>query len=598
MSFKSKIIPIAILLVFVGIIMSCTDKSTNGTADLILINGKIATMNSENESVSSFAVKDGHFIAIGSKKEIMNYKGKKTKVIDVNSRTVIPGLNDSHAHVIRGGLNYNLELRWDGVRSLKKALQMLREQAKRTPKGQWLRVVGGWTEHQFKEKRLPTLKEINEAAPDTPVFILYLYSLAYMNEAGIKAVGYTKGTKFPGGQVELDAHGNPTGLLIAKPSALILYSTLIKGPKLSEADQINSTLHYMRELNRLGLTSSIDAGGGGQFYPNNYEVAKKLAQEGKLTLRIAYYLFAQKKGKELESYKKWTSMTTPGKNDDMFRENGYMMRGGGENLTWSAADFENFLEPRPVLGNHMEGDLKPIVKLLVKNRWPFRIHATYNESIERFLKVFEDINRETPFNGLRWIIDHAETISRKNLLRIKKLGGGIAIQNRMMFQGDYFIKRYGKKASENTPPVKQMIEIGIPIGLGTDGTRVSSYNPWLSLYWITSGKTWAGTTLYPKENRLSRMEALKLITYGSAWFSGEEKLKGTIEKGKYADFVVLTKDYFSIPEEEIKNLESVLTVVGGKVVYGAGKFKRLSPPIPPVSPTWSPVAKFGGYHND
>jgi predicted amidohydrolase YtcJ len=577
-------------------LIGCQTKSTTDTADLIITNGRIATLNADDQFVSAAAIKDGLFLAAGSDEEILNYRGSRTELIDVNGRTVIPGLNDSHAHLIRGGLNYNIELRWDGVPSLKEALVMLREQAEHTPEGQWVRVVGGWSEQQFEEKRLPTLEELNEAAPNTPVFVMYLYSLGFMNQVAIEALGYSKNTHYPGGVVELDENSNPTGLLVAKPSALLLYSSLVKAPKLSPEDQANSTLHYFRELNRLGLTSSIDAGGGGQFYPNNYEVAKKLAQEGKLSIRIAYYLFAQEKGKELKSYENWLSMTEPDQNDDIIHAKGYMVGGAGENLTWAAADFENFLEPRPELGEETESELRPIIELLVKNRWPFRIHATYDESIGRFLDLFEEINEEMRFDGLRWIIDHAETISEKNMQRVKALGGGIAVQNRMFFQGEHFVNRYGAKAAETAPPVKEMLEMGIPVGLGTDGTRVSSYNPWLSLYWIVSGKTWGGETIYPEENRLDRTTALRLMTRGSAWFSGEEDVKGTIEPGKFADLAVLSADYFSVPEEDMKNMESVLTIVGGKPVYGAGEFAKYSPELPPISPDWSPVAKFGGYY--
>lgn len=597
-SFKFIVLSLPVIALFISLFLTYESRSqtTLPTADMIIRNGKIATLNKDNEFASAAAIKDRKFLARGSDEEVMKYKGSKTRVINVEGRTVIPGLDDSHSHLIREGLNYNLELRWDGVTSLKQALEMLRKQAKRTPEGQWVRVVGGWSEYQFEEKRLPTLEEINDAAPNTPVFVMYLYGLGFLNKAGIKTLGYTKDTKYPGGEVELDRDGNPTGLLIAKPSALILYSTLLKAPNLSMEDQINSTLHFFRELNRFGLTSSIDAGGGGQNYPDNYEVAKKLAQERRLTIRIAYYLFAQEKGKELQNYETWIRMVKPNHNDDMFRLNGYVMEGGGENLTWSAADFENFLEPRPELGENMEGDLKSIVQLLVENRWPFRIHATYGESIERFLDVFEEVNKETSFNGRRWFIDHAETVSEKNLKRVKALGGGIAVQNRMMFQGEHFVKRYGAKAAEDAPPIRKIMETGIPLGLGTDCTRVSSYNPWLALYWITSGKTWGGTVLYPKEKRLSRVEALRLMTEGSAWFSGEENVKGTIEVGKYADLAVLSSDYFSVPEEEIKSIESVLTIVGGKPVYGAGEYKKLAPELPPVSPIWSPVAEYSGYY--
>jgi len=563
-------------------------------ADLILTNGKVATMAREGEFVQAVAVKDGKVLATGSNAAVLKLKGAGTQLIDAGGRTVIPGLNDSHLHVIREGLNYNMELRWDGVTSLKRALEMLKEQAARTPDGEWVKVVGGWNEYQFEEKRLPTLEEINAAVPDKPVFILYLYGLGFLNKKGIDTLGYDGNTKYKDGEVELGADGKPTGRLIAKPNALILYSTLAKTNKLSRDDQLNSTLQYYRELNRLGLTSAIDAGGGFQNYPDDYGVTLELARAGKLTVRTSYYLFAQRAGKELEDFQRWLTMTHPKQNDHMFYPNGFSAEGGGENLVASAADFENFLEPRPDLPPAMESELEPVVRLLVKNRWPFRLHATYGESIDRDLAVIEKVNAQTPLNGLRFIVDHGETITDSQLARIRKLGGGVAVQDRMHFQGEAYWKRYGEQARQ-MPPIRRMLELGVPVGLGTDGTRVSSYNPWPSLYWTVTGKTAGGMQIWKDADRLSRYQALKLMTTGSAWMSGEEKIKGSIKRGQYADFVVLPEDYFTIDAEKIKRLQSVLTVVNGKVVYGAGAYAPLAPQLPPVSPAWSPVAVYGGY---
>ncbi|SFI90072.1 hypothetical protein SAMN05428978_10554 [Nitrosomonas sp. Nm34] len=232
------------------------------TADTILHNAKIAT-NVDPSFVEAVAIKDGKISAIGTNDEIMRQRGSATSIIDGNGRAVIPGLNDSHIHPIRGGLNYNLELRWDGVPSLADALRRLKEQAMRTPPPQWVRVIGGWTAFQFAERRLPTLDEINRVAPDTPVFVLHLYDRAFLNGAALRAVGYTKDMPDPpGAEIQRDKQGNPTGLIIARPNAMILYATLAKGPKLTHEDQVNSTRHFMRELNRFGITSVIDAGGG------------------------------------------------------------------------------------------------------------------------------------------------------------------------------------------------------------------------------------------------------------------------------------------------------------------------------------------------
>jgi predicted amidohydrolase YtcJ len=561
--------------------------NSNTPPDLVLHNGRITTLDPKHPEASSLAIKDGRIVSVDAAE---SHEGANTK-IDLKGRRVIPGLNDSHLHVIRGGLNYNMELRWDGVPSLADGLRMLKEQAYRTPPGQWVRVVGGWSEFQFAERRMPTLEEINAAAPDTPVFILHLYCRALLNKAALRACGYTKDTlNPPGGEIQRDHSGNPTGLLIARPNATILYATLAKGPKLSPEHQMNSTRHFLRELNRFGLTSIIDAGGGFQNYPEDYAIVENLHRRGELTLRIAYNLFTQKPKQEKEDFARWIKMTEPGKGDDFFRCNG-----AGEMLVFSAADFEDFLEPRPDLPVSLEQELKEVVSLLAANKWPFRLHATYDESITRFLNVFEEVNREVPFKGLNWFFDHCETISDRNLERVKALGGGIAIQHRMAYQGEYFMERYGKKAAEQTPPVRRMLELGLPVGAGTDATRVASYNPWVSLYWLVTGNTVGGVSMYPEKNRLSREEALQLFTQGSSWFSGESGKKGAIAPGQLADLAALTDDYFAIPEDRIKSIESVLTIVGGRIVHATADFAPYAPPPVPVLPEWSPIATFGGY---
>ncbi|WP_437923451.1 amidohydrolase [Sorangium sp. So ce291] len=552
-------------------------------ADLILVNGRITTLDPQHPEAREVVVVDGRIAGVDNASAF--HRGPGTRVVDLGGRRVIPGLNDSHLHVIRGGLNYNMELRWEGVPSLSLALRMLREQAARTPAPQWVRVVGGWSEFQFAERRMPTLDEINAAAPDTPVFILHLYGRALLNGAALRACGYTKETPDPpGGEIARDRAGNPTGLLIARPNATILYATLAKGPKLPPEYQVNSTRHFMRELNRLGVTSVCDAGGGFQNYPEDYEVIRQLHERGEMTLRIAYNLFTQKAGAELEDFARWSKAVRPGEGDDLLRCNG-----AGEMLVFSAADFEDFLEPRPDLSRTLEAELERVVRFLAENRWPFRLHATYDESIQRFLGVFEKVNRDVPLGGLHWFFDHCETISERSMERVKALGGGIAVQHRMAFQGEYFVARYGAKAAERTPPIRRMLEMGIPVGAGTDATRVASYNPFVSLYWMTTGRTLGGLSLYPAASRLTREEALRLYTQGSSWMSRDEGARGAIVAGQLADLAVLSDDYFRVPDEEIRSLESVLTILGGKPVYAAGEFKPLDPGDLPVMPDWSPV---------
>ena len=559
--------------------------------DTIIINAKVTTLDRENPLAQAVAIRDGKFLAVGSEAEVRAAAPEAT-VIDAKGHRLIPGLIDSHMHIIRGGLNFNMELRWDGVTSLSEAMAMLKKQVDNTPAPQWVRVVGGFTEHQFAEKRLPTIQELNAVAPDTPVFILHLYDRALLNAAALRVVGYTKDTPNPpGGEIVRDSQGNPTGLLLAQPNATILYSTLAKGPKLPPEYQLNSTRHFMREVNALGVTGVIDAGGGFQNYPDDYDIIEKLHQDDQLTVRISYNLFTQKPKEELADFAGWAKQVTPGQGDDTYRHNG-----AGEMLVYSAADFEDFRQPRPDMAPSMEGDLEPVIRLLAENRWPWRLHATYDETIGRALDVYEKVNADIPLQGINWFFDHAETISDRNIDRIAALGGGIAVQHRMAYQGEYFVERYGAKAAERTPPIARMIAAGIPVGAGTDATRVASYNPWVSLSWLVTGRTVGGLSLYRGDNRVSREKALRMWTHENTWFSTEVGKKGQIKAGQLADLALLSDDYFAVPDNEIVHIRSILTMLGGKVVHGDGDFAPLAPELPRPMPDWSPVATFGGYY--
>jgi predicted amidohydrolase YtcJ len=581
-----------IIIIF---LTSMLGASAQQKADMIIYNGKIATMVKPGEFKQAIAMHNGIVLATGTTEEIVtNYKNTATKLVDAGGKTVIPGLNDSHMHAIREGLNYNMELRWDGVKTLKRAMQMLKEQAARTPEGAWVKVVGGWNEFQFAEKRQPTIDEINAAVPDKPVFITYLYGKAFLNKKGIEVLGYDKNTSYPGSVVELDKDGKPTGLLYAKETPMAIYRTLALTGKLTPEERINSSEHFYREINSFGITSVVDAAGGSQNYDADYQASLALAKAGKLTVRTAYYLFAQQKGKEFADYEKWITQTYPNKNDHILMAKGYAMEGAGENLIATGADFENFLEPRIVLSPDMETDLEPVIRLLVKNRWPFRLHATYGESIDRMLNVFEKVNKDTPFNGLRWFFDHAETITDPELARVKALGGGVAVQFRMYFQGELYTKMYGLPKTQ-LPPIKKMLAMGISVGMGTDAPRISTYNPWMAMHWLLTGKTIGGMQFWPQDQVLDKFTALQLYTSGSAWCSGEQDVKGKLVKGMYADMVILSDDYFTANTEQVKHITALMTVVNGKIVYASGKYAAESPAIAAAIPVWSPINYYGGY---
>ncbi|RZB15780.1 amidohydrolase [Streptomyces sp. F001] len=567
-------------------------RAVDDAAELVVRNAKIHTGDPHRPQAEALAVRAGVITVVGDDKDMAPHIGPATKVVDALGRRMVPGLNDAHLHVIRGGLNYVLELRWDGVPTLRQGLAMLREQAARTPKGQWVRVVGGWSAEQFTERRLPTVAELNAAAPDTPVFVLHLYQSAVLNRAALKAAGFTKDTPDPkGGQIVRGRDGEPTGMLLAAPSALILYSTLAKAPVLDGEHRKTSTRHFLRELNRFGLTSAIDAAGGFQNFPDNYSTVIELAEAGELSLRIAYHLFPQTPGQEIDDLARWIEMARPEDGDAWLRLNG-----AGENLTWAAADFENFTQPRPELTPDYEAEFEKAVRLLMENGWGFRLHATYDETIRRDLAVFEKLAAEGLFPaGNRWLFDHAETVSADSLDRIAALGGAMSVQNRLSFQGEAFLRRYGPGAAADAPPIRAMLERGLTVGGGTDATRVSTYNPWVALHWLVSGRTAGDLALRPPENRVDRQTALAMFTRAGAALTGEEDVKGVLRPGCYADLAVLSDDYFTVAEPDIAHIESLLTVTGGRIVYAAAEYEGLDEELPPVSPEWSPVAHFGGY---
>jgi predicted amidohydrolase YtcJ len=560
-------------------------------ADIIIENAKIITLNPKQPTAEAIAIAGDQIIGVGARRDLEGLRTGSTKIINGEGRSLIPGLNDSHTHFIRGGLTYSEELRWDGVPSLSDALRMLREQAQRTPAPHWVQVVGGWTGIQFAERRLPTIEEVNAASGDVPCFVMHLYERAFINKAGMRLLGITKDTPDPAGaRLERDAGGEPTGVVITTTSILGLVGLWARIPKLPQEEQIISTLHFMREHNRLGITSVVDAGGAGQNYPQNYQAIAKLAADKKLTVRIGYSLFAQKPGKELDDFKSWVGLVKAGHGDDYFR-----MLGGGEYLVWSAVD--GFLTATPPnFPAVMESQLTEVMKLIVAQGWPFRMHLTHDESVRRVLGVIEQVHKEIPVDKLRWAVDHAEGISPDSIDRVAKLGGAIAIQNRMSMAGDNYARKWGLGRASDAPPIGRIKQAGIPFACGTDANRAVSHNPWVAIHWMVTGKTLSGTKLQADRNLLDRTEALRAYTQGGAWLTREEERKGTLEVGKLADLAVLSDDYMSVPEDRISRINAVMTMVGGKVVYGGGAYASLAPEPPKMAHDWLPAQKYPGYY--
>ena len=565
-----------------------------GPADMIIRNAKVTTIDSNNPTAQAFAIKNGLFYRVGSNSDVSELVGPNTTIIDAKKHRIIPGLNDSHTHGIREGLHYGMELRWDWVDSVEEALAMLAEEVKYTPPGQWIRVVGGFSWEQFREKRMPTLEEINKVAPDHPVYIFYLYAYGMLNKKAVEVLNYDNEPLdlYHKGRIEKDESGNATGIITAAPSGLIMYKTLTKLPTKSKDQQVLGTRHFMNEMNVLGITSISDAGGGGMQYPDAYDVVYDVHKRGQMTVRTGIHTFPQVGGREYDDYKRWINMVKPGDGDDMLK-----FIGGGENICWAAYDYEIFAQKRPDLDSNVREVAMPIFKLLAENNWPWRQHITYNESAEILLDMYEEVaaagDGKLPQGTT---IDHGETFSDKTLERIAKLGIGIAIQNRICYQAEDFRARYGAEKLAETPPIVKMLNMGIPLGGGTDATRVSSYNPWYSLHWMATGQSRGGLQMYGENNILTREQALTTWTAGSAWFTNDQGRKGSIKAGQLADFAILNQDYMTVADALIPRTYAKLTAVGGNIVEANGNFKNFSPPaLPDVGPDWSPLYRTGDF---
>ncbi|MGR8927308.1 amidohydrolase (plasmid) [Rhizobium leguminosarum] len=572
-------------------------------ADLIVINAKIFTGSRAQPEASALAVKNGRIYSVGSDADILGLKNSSTEIIDARSRTLIPGIIDAHIHVLND-LAYNYNVRWDGVPTLRRALTMLSEQAARTPKGQWVKVIGGWSPYQFEENRFPTLDELRSAVPDRPLIVQYAYNQAFLNKQAMEAlgVGTDRFPKVPDTEFERDSRGNPTGVIHGYTWLFLALESMVPQPTFDE--QVSSMVYSIHGLNRFGVTSIIDNGGRWP-YPEAQARVDVLARDNRLNVRMPFVDLQLGDGGpvnmvdlEIEAITK-TAPISAGQNLHPTLAHGHEYRGAGEVLSGEVHDHENFDRPAVIIEpEKMRRFVEQDVMKLVQRRIPFRMHVSYNENISPFLDALEKVNETISLDGLKWSLEHAETISPENIARVKKLGGGIALDAKMALHGDGFIRTYGREKALETPRLRMLVDSGIPLAMTTDAFRAATFNPWVAVSWMVSGKAVSGSEILAENNRLSRTEALKLFTSGAAWFMNAEAELGIIAPGNLADFAVLDRDYFAVPEDQISSISSVLTIMDGKVVFGAQDYSALSPTLPDILPAWSPVKYFGSYHGE
>jgi predicted amidohydrolase YtcJ len=520
--------------------------------DTILINGKILTGDAQFTIREALSIHDGRILAVGTSSDIRKTAGPATRVIDLQRRTVIPGLIDSHLHAIRAGLTFSTEVNWVGVRSLAEALDRLRQAAATLKPGSWLIVGGGWSPNQFREKRRPTQQELEAAAPNNPVYIQFNYAWVLISRSGLTSLNIRSDADLPAGaRLERDSNGNPTGGITGnQPGIVALYDKL---PKPTFEQQVDGTKKFFRELNRLGLTGVGDPGGN-NLPPSDYQALFEVWQQRQMTVRVTYSLNGQTAGSEIEEFQSLTRMLPAGFGDEMLRFSGL-----GERVTWAMNNNDRPSESE-------KASYYQIAKWAAERRLGLTMHWNNNSSVDQLLTLFEQLNKEVPITGLRWSIAHLNDASAASLERMKALGLGWTVQDMLYFSED---------PGRSMPPVMTAKKLGVPVGAGTDAHRIASYNPFTSLQWLLEGKTAGGLALRRVDEAPGREDALRFYTLGSAWFSRDESDRGSLEVGKRADLAVLSKDYMSVPVAEVGTIESLLTMVGGRVVFAAGTYAQL-----------------------
>lgn len=517
--------------------------------DLLLSGGPIWT---GRRSVEAVAITHGRVVAAGDHHAATRALRPGFATVDLEGRRAIPGLIDSHVHVLRAGLTWNHVVRWDDVTSLGDGLARIRSAALAQPPGSWIRVLGGWHPGRFEEGRGPTRSELDAAGGDHPVYVQLLYEEGILNSEGLEVL--LADGDVPG--VERDDGGHPSGR-VTGPTAFGRVASLFERP--GRADEAASTQALMADFASLGVTGAVDPGGFG-IVPESYATMFDLWRSGDLTMRVRLYLVPSGPGQELDDVRRWVRYVQPGFGDEMLR---YV--GMGEILSFGCHDMEGV---RPFeVSEAARGELLEISDLLAANGWPIHLHAIFDSTIEAVLDVWEEVDRRHGLAGRRFSLAHAEPIGRRSLERVRALGVGIAVQNRLMFRSADSAALWGEDVATSSPPLGDILDMGIPLGAGTDATVVSPHDPWLSIWWLVTGRSFDGAAPRAERHRLTVEQALAAYTTGSAWFSFEETARGHLERGALADVAVLDADPFEIEADRLPDIRSELTLLGGAPVH-------------------------------
>jgi predicted amidohydrolase YtcJ len=525
-------------------------------ADIILLNGKVITVDQRFSLAQGVAIRGERILAVGRNADVLEHQGPGTKVIDLKTRTVIPGLIDNHAHFIRAPEHD--ELRLDGVSSRAKALAMLADRVRKASPGEWIATLGGWSEDQFADDpRGFSLEELDRISPDNPVVLQAIYIRSYLNSAALKAAGIDAATPDPrGGAIEKDAAGRLTGVVSGAGGVAFVAAKI---PLPDKPQWVENVRKVVAGLNALGITAWYDAGGRG-IDARHYEAYRTLAERGELNARAFWTTTRQPATPaEVDKVLAEIQQATPFQGSDSFDNIGW-----GESVYLPATTqlLRNDFAVRPE-------DMRQVQRILhaiAEGGMFLNAHVEMENAIDAYLTEMEAVNKVEPIKGLRWVLSHLDQVTDAQLGRMKRLGLYAGLHSRPLIQGAQMHLVHGERAWD-MPPFRRVQDSGIVWGLGSDATAVTPSNPFYTLGFAVTGRMIGGR----KVNRqtVSREQALIAHTRSNALFIFQENNLGSIQPGKYADLLVLDRDYLSVPAVQIKDIRPLMTMVGGRIVYQA-----------------------------
>jgi predicted amidohydrolase YtcJ len=532
--------------------------------DLILLNGVVLTMDDEQPRASALAITDDEISGVGSNRAVARLAGRHTQTINLRGRTVVPGLVDGHTHAIRGGQTFDQETYWLGVRSLERALARVTRAAAESEPGEWVAVVGSWHPNQFRERRAPTVADLTAAAPDTPVYLQYLYDYALVNEAGIEALrlNSSQTPPVPGIVVERDANGQATGRLLGGIGPFnTLVATLLPATFEERKDSLE---RFFTALNARGVTGLIDDSAGPAA---SYETLFALNDEGRLSLRAGYRVPAQTPGNESAFFESVMAFRAP-------RQRGGLTPfvGMGEAVVFGVNDGVR-MGPGFVATPEALAELEKVATLAASRRIPLEIHAYTDDAASQILTVFEQVNAVHPIRRLRWAMAHLNTGSSRTIERMKALGMAYSVQMGPFFEAPAILEANGPEVATRSA-ARSALDQGLVVAGGTDATRVGDYRVWPAVEFQVTGASAGNAVVRRPDQRMTRMEALRSYTLDSAWLAFDDDDRGSLEVGKLADLAVLDASYLRVPAERISELRSVLTLLGGEAVYDPRRWVR------------------------